>query len=126
LNGVREFMTIKQIYKKYEKVMDLLYNLEDDFFYESKTLGKVIELLQVLDLDKEFSLCETRAMNRKPCDNCGLMITELQEINIEKAYDIRDNILSNQRSCDECSLTISSYEYRKNKGLCNGCVKAIQ
>lgn len=63
--------------------MDLLYrlgsdepSLEDDFFYESKTLGKVIELLQLLDLDKEFSLCETRAMNRKPCDNRGLMITK--------------------------------------------------
>ncbi len=44
----------RQLKKSQEQVLELLYTMEDNTNYECKPISKCINILQKLDLDKEY------------------------------------------------------------------------
>jgi hypothetical protein len=47
-------LSLRELKVKKNEVLDILYDMEDSSNYDVKSLGKVIDILQDLDFDKEF------------------------------------------------------------------------
>lgn len=80
----------------------------------TKKLKKAILLLYDVE---DFLLYENKKLGR--------IITELQKMDLEIEIEKADKRYWSNKCCDECSQCISLYKYRKNKGLCDDCIEAI-
>jgi hypothetical protein len=64
-------INFKKAEKDLDKVLNILYELEDKTNYDIKKLGRAITLLQEVDIVKEFFIHNEKPLKQYVCPKCS-------------------------------------------------------